>query len=82
MIATDCLTKWKEARTLKKDDTDELISFIEENILSRFGVPEKFITDNGIIFVGSNLFPFVENMESQWDNPQINTHKETNLQNL
>ena len=49
------LTKWKEVKSLKKDDTKELISFIEENIMSLFGVPEKFITSNDSIFVGSKF---------------------------
>jgi uncharacterized membrane-anchored protein YjiN (DUF445 family) len=58
LIATDYFTKWKEARALKKEDTGELISFVEENILSRFGVPEKFITGNGTIFIGSKFTSF------------------------
>ena len=40
LSATKYLKKWKEARALKMEDTDELISFVEENILSFFGVPE------------------------------------------
>jgi hypothetical protein len=35
---------------LKKADSDELIKFLKDNILLRFGVPKKFITDNGSIF--------------------------------
>jgi hypothetical protein len=38
---------------LKKVDFEELIKFLKDNILSRFGVPEKFITDNGSIFIES-----------------------------
>jgi hypothetical protein len=36
--ATDYFTKWKEAKTLKKYDSEELINFLKENILSRFEV--------------------------------------------
>ena len=43
---------------MKKEDTDELISFVEENILSRFGVPEKFIKDNCTVFIGSKFIAF------------------------
>jgi hypothetical protein len=39
-------TKWQEVVTLKRVDSDELIRFLRENILARFRVPEKFITDN------------------------------------
>ena len=52
---TNYLTKWPEAVALKKDDSKELINFLKYNILSRFDVPEKFITDNGSIFIGSKF---------------------------
>ena len=58
LTGMDYLLQWKEARDLKKANIDELISFIEENILSQFGVPEKFITDNGIIIIGSKFTSF------------------------
>jgi transposase InsO family protein len=35
-----------------------LIKFLKDNILSRFGVPDKFITDNGSIFIGSKFTEF------------------------
>jgi transposase InsO family protein len=43
---------------LKKVDSEELIKFLKDNILSRFDVPEKFITDNGSIFIGSKFTEF------------------------
>lgn len=55
LIATDYFTKWKESRALKKEDTYELISFIEKNSLSSLGVPEKFITNDCTIFIVSKL---------------------------
>lgn len=54
----DYFTKWKESKTLKKANTEELISFIEENILSHFCVLGNFITDIGSIFVGSKFIGF------------------------
>jgi len=51
LIATKYFMKWKEVVALKKVDSDELIKFLKDNILLRFGVPEKFITDNGLIFI-------------------------------
>lgn len=38
LTITYYFTKWKEARALKKEDIDELFSFVEENIFSRFRV--------------------------------------------
>jgi hypothetical protein len=43
--------KWPKAVALKRVDSEELIKFLKDNILSRFGVPEKFITDKGSIFI-------------------------------
>jgi hypothetical protein len=58
LTATDYFTKWKEAVALKRVDSEELIKFLKDNILSRFGVPEKFISDNGSIFIGSKFTEF------------------------
>jgi transposase InsO family protein len=44
--------------TLQNADSEELINFLKDNILSRFGVSEKFITDNGSIFIGSKFTDF------------------------
>lgn len=37
---------------------EELIQFVEENIFPIYNVPEKFITDNGSIFVGAKFTTF------------------------
>jgi transposase InsO family protein len=58
VIATDYFTKWQEATALRNANSDQLIHFLKENILSRFGVQEKFITDNGSIFIGSEFTRF------------------------
>jgi hypothetical protein len=52
LTTTNYFTKWKEVVALKKVDSEQLIIFLKDNILSRFGVPENFITDNGSIFNG------------------------------
>jgi hypothetical protein len=41
--------------TLRNIDSKQVIQFLKENILSRFGVPEKFITDNGSILIGTKF---------------------------
>jgi len=47
-----------EVVVLKKVDVEELIKFLKDNILSRFGVPNKFITNNGSIVIGSKFIEF------------------------
>lgn len=81
----DCyhfFTKWKKSKTLKKVDIEDLISFIEENILSHFVVPEKFIIDNRTILLDQILLNFVKSFKSLWGSLQITTHKEMDEQNL
>jgi len=46
---------WPEAMALKKVDSEELIKFLKDNIFSRFDVLDKFITDNGLIFIRSKF---------------------------
>jgi hypothetical protein len=58
ITATYYLTKWPEAVALKRVDSEELIKFLKDNILSRFGVREKFIIDNGSIFIVSKITEF------------------------
>jgi hypothetical protein len=58
LIATNYFTKWSKVVALKRDDSKELIKFLKDNILPIFGVPEKFITDNGSIFIGSKFTKF------------------------
>jgi hypothetical protein len=43
---------------LKKDDAEEIIKFLKDNIMSIFGIPDKFITYNGLIFIGSKFTEF------------------------
>ena len=55
---TDYFMKWLEGVVLKNVDVEELIKFLKDNILLRFGVPDKFITENGSIFIGSKFMKF------------------------
>jgi hypothetical protein len=52
LTTTDYFKKWLEVVVLKKVDATELIGFLKDNILLSFGVPDKFIIDNGLIFIG------------------------------
>jgi hypothetical protein len=58
LTTTDYFTKSKEEVELKKEDSNELIRFLKENIIEIFGIPENFIIDNGSIFIGSNFTNF------------------------
>jgi hypothetical protein len=58
LTTTDYFMKWRKTMAPKKADVEELVRFLKDNILSRFGVPDKFITDNGLIFIGSKFTEF------------------------
>jgi len=55
IVVVDYLTKWIEAELLAKITPANGIKFFNKNILSRFGVPQEVITDNGIQFADKRV---------------------------
>ena len=47
LVATDYFTKWSEAVPLKNMTHREVIEFITEHIIHRFGIPQTLTTDQG-----------------------------------
>ena len=58
LTATDYFKKWIEAVPTRQATDSVIISFLENNILSRFGCPNKLITDNATTFKSRNLIEF------------------------
>ena len=54
-MATEYFTKWAEAVPLRKATGGVVTNFIKENIIVRFGVPHRIISDNGTPFVNSDV---------------------------
>eukprot|EP00253_Pinus_taeda_P012549 PITA_12549 len=50
LTATDYFTKWIEAIPMRQATDSVIISFLENNILSHFGCPNKLITNNAATF--------------------------------
>ncbi|KAM2694566.1 hypothetical protein EV2_008599 [Malus domestica] len=50
LVATDYFTKWVEPKSYAELTSKEVCDFVEEHIVTRFGIPETIITDNGTIF--------------------------------
>ena len=46
LTVTDYFTRWVEAIPLKAANTNSIISFLESNIVTRFGVPKSLAFDN------------------------------------
>ena len=58
LTATDYFTKWIEAIPCRQANDSIIIQFLENNILSRFGCPDKIITDNAAAFRSKNMVNF------------------------
>ena len=46
-VAVDYFTKWVEAEAVKSITTSEVQKFIWKNIITRFGMPQSIVFDNG-----------------------------------
>ncbi|XP_070672384.1 uncharacterized protein [Malus domestica] len=64
LVATDYFTKWVEAKSYAELTSKEVCSFVEENIVTRFGVPETIITDNGTVFTSDRLKDYTSSLFS------------------
>ena len=47
LLAVEYVSKWVEAIPTRRNDHRTVISFLKENILSRFGTPKALISDQG-----------------------------------
>jgi hypothetical protein len=47
LLATDYFTKWVEAIPLKKVTSENMVEFVKEHIIYRFGIPQTITTDQG-----------------------------------
>eukprot|EP00253_Pinus_taeda_P010277 PITA_10277 len=58
LTAIDYFTKWIEAIPCRQANDSVIIQFLENNILSRFGFPNKIITDNAATFRSKKMVNF------------------------
>ena len=55
LVAMDYFTKWTEAVPLKNMTHREVIEFITEHIIHRFGIPQTLTTDQGSSFISKEV---------------------------
>ena len=48
MVGTDYFIKWVEAEPLSKIRDVDAKKFVWKNIVTRFGIPQTLISDNGL----------------------------------
>eukprot|EP00253_Pinus_taeda_P009950 PITA_09950 len=58
LTATDYFTKWVEAVPLKAANSENIIEFIDQFIITRFGLPSALIFDNASYFFGNTMTEF------------------------
>ncbi|KAM1593133.1 hypothetical protein ACFX1Z_036529 [Malus domestica] len=63
IVATDYFIKWVEAKSYAELTSKEVCDFVEEHIVTRFGVPETIITDNGTIFTAERFKEYTANLK-------------------
>jgi len=59
LVGIDYFTKWIEVVPLPKVDQQAVISFIQNHILYRFGIPETITIGQGSTFVGRKMVEFI-----------------------
>lgn len=60
ITATDAFSKWAFAKPSQTIRTNDVIKFIEENVIAIHGKPEIIITDRGAQFTSSEWLKFVK----------------------
>ena len=60
LVVTKYFTKWAKAMPLRKATRGAVANFIKENIIVRFGIPYRIISDNGTPFVNSDIRKMLE----------------------
>jgi transposase InsO family protein len=61
--STDYFTKWTEAVLLRNMTHREVINFVQEHIIYRFGVLQTLTTDQGPSFMSHQFKDFTESMK-------------------
>jgi transposase InsO family protein len=59
LTTTDYFTKWNEGVLLKHLQDEKVISFVETNIFSKFGLPLEIIIENGPSFISAKMAQFL-----------------------
>ena len=60
LAATEYFTKWVEAMPLKNASRAAVPNFVREHIITRFGIPRRLISDNGIPFINKDMTRLTE----------------------
>ncbi|XP_054795773.1 uncharacterized protein LOC129301225 [Prosopis cineraria] len=87
LVAIDYFTKWVEANSFASITQKTFLKFMKTNILCRYGIPERIITDNGPNLNGTEVRNFCEKFQIKHHNsapyrPQMNGAVEAANKNI
>jgi hypothetical protein len=63
LVATDYFTKWTKAVPLRNMTHQEVIRFVQEHIIHRFGIPQTLMIDQGTSFMSHQFWEFTASMK-------------------
>lgn len=58
----DYFTKWVEAAPMKAVTVKDMVRFVKEHIIYRFGIPQIITTDQGTVFTADEFKDFAASM--------------------
>jgi hypothetical protein len=62
LAITDYFTKWVEAVPMKSVTSKDVIQFVKEHVIHRFGIPQTIKTDGGLVFISEEFKKFTADM--------------------
>jgi hypothetical protein len=71
LVATDYFTKWPKVVPLKNMTHKEVIEFITEHIIHKFGIPQTLATDQGTLFTLGQVREFDNSYKIKCDIPPL-----------
>ena len=63
VVAVDYFTKWVEAEPLSTITSKRMVQFCYKNIVCRYGIPNKIVSDNGLQFDSAEFRKFCDDLD-------------------